>query len=83
MIEFIVTIIIDVFLYGTAKILLPLISFGKWRADIKKSQANLLSGLPFFKKGEDGILYFGPEGACLFAVLFWIIVIIVIHTISG
>ena len=70
------------FLYGTGKLILPVLSFGKWRADIRKSKANAFSGLPFWRKEQkEGILYFSFEGSILFGTLIWMIIIIVVSAV--
>lgn len=74
--ETIVSFLVDIFLFGTARVLLPLISFGKWKVDPQKSKSGYLSGWPLFSKGDDGITYVGWSGATLFAVIFWVTVIL-------
>jgi hypothetical protein len=76
MVETIFLLILDLFLYGSGKIVLPFISFGKWRADIKKSSANWLTGWPFFKRSPDGVLYFSYEGTILAGIAFWMTAIV-------
>ena len=83
MFETIAGLIFDVLLYGTAKLILPIISFGKWRADSIKSKAGLLSGYPFVRKDKDGIAYFSYEGGILFGGGIWIIAIIFFASVTG
>jgi len=72
MLESLLSLFVDLFLYASGKIILPLVSFGKWRADIRKSKGNWLTGFPYFSRLPDGILYFSYEGTILVAITFWI-----------
>jgi hypothetical protein len=83
MLELIGSLVINLFLYGTGKLLLPVVSFGRWKADLKKSRAGWLSGWPYWRKGDDGIVWFSLEGACLFGVLFWILVILLVASFTA
>lgn len=76
MLEMIFSLIFDLLLYGSGKIVLTSISFGKWRADIKKSSSNWLTGRPFFERSSDGVLYFSYEATILAGIAFWMTVLI-------
>lgn len=84
MAEFVLSLILDLWLFGTAKLVLPLVSAGKWRVDIRNSGENWLSGLngwKFSRLDENGIRYFGYQAAILWGVLIWVLLGVAVYWI--
>jgi hypothetical protein len=73
--ENMIGLVVNLLFYGTAKLLVPLVSFGRWQVDDQKSGAGWLSGWPFAARKE-GKLYFSFESGVLFGVFFWIVLVI-------
>jgi hypothetical protein len=68
--------LVDVVFLGTGKLLLPLISFGRWRVNMNKSGAGWFSGIPLFRRDVDGHTYCSYTFSVGVGTLFWMCVVI-------
>lgn len=68
-VELIGQILFEFFFLGVAKILLPILSLGKWKIDNQRAGAGWFTGSPWSKRGDDGILYIGWELGMLLGIL--------------
>ena len=86
LIEFIFQALVEGLLFGTGKLVLPLLSRGKWQAidiaDIKVGY-NTKTKLDFLKRGTDGILYFSFRATVLAGIFIWIVILVFTLSIFG
>ncbi len=76
-------LIIDVMAYGTAKVVVPILSFGAWRVDARQAGTHWFTGWPFWKRGPDRRLYIGPDAAIFLGIGFWVAVVALILHLSS
>ncbi len=75
--EILIGLVVDLLFYGTAKLLVPLVSLGRWQLDHRKSGAGWWSGWPYARRKE-GRLCFSFEGGVLVGMFFWLLVAILV-----
>ena len=76
-------LIIDVMAYGTAKVVVPVLSLGSWRVDVRKAGTHWFTGWPFWRRGTDGRLYVGPDAAIFLGIGFWVVVVALVLHLSS
>ena len=63
--------IFEFVLYWTARLLLPLVSLGRWDVMALRTEFVLWQG-PSFQRSPDGKVIVGASMAALFGLLFWV-----------
>jgi len=80
MIEMIFQTIFEFVLYFTARLVLPVLSFGRWTVMPLKPEFVLWQG-PSFQRLPDGKIGIGPSMASIFGLLLWVLVIVVVAVV--
>lgn len=73
--EVLVRIVIEVFCYGTGRVVIPVLSLGRARVD-KWNARRYITTFEWWWR-EDGQVVFSGEAAAFIGVVFWIAVIVV------
>jgi hypothetical protein len=67
-----VYVLFHLLFYFTARVTLPLLTFGRWRVKALSDYRSNLGWFGWFKRQRDGTMLIGPDPAILVGLLIWI-----------